>query len=788
MADRLKGITIEIGGDTTKLSKALSSVNKEIKNTQSDLKDVERLLKMDPGNTDLLKQKQQLLADAVKETKEKLDALKTAQAQMDASGVDKNSEAYQRLQREIIETEARLKEAEKAADSFNATGEKLKAYGDKIKGVGSAVTEVGKDMTTKVTVPIVTGLGTAVKIAADFDTAMSQVKAITGANNEEFQVLRDTAREWGGSTKYSAEEVAEAFTYMGMAGWKTEQMIAGIGGVLNLAAASGEDLATTSDIVTDAMTAFGMTADETQRFVDVLAATSTNANTNVSLMGETFKYVAPTAGALGYEVEDVAAAIGLMGNAGIKGSQAGTALNSLMTRMAKPTKESADAMDRLGISLQDDEGNMYSFMEIMEQMRDSFGQINMPIDEFDASIERLIADLEDGNITEKEYSKQLEELTMEAYGAEGAEKARAAAMLAGKTGMAGLLAIVNASEEDFGKLTKAIDSSTGSAEGMANTMKDNLSGQLTELKSATEELAISFGDMLMPYVRDTVEKIQDLVAWFNGLDETQKKTILTIALVVAAIGPCILILGGLISAVGTIVTALGGFITVCGSVVAILGGPVTIAIVAITAVMALFCTHWEQIKTTVQNVIDAVKQKVEEIKKEAIAKFEEIKKKVTEFIEGAQKAVSENVEAIRKAIVDKVGEAVKFLEDLPGKALAWGRDLIQNFVDGLLEKWNSLKETVSGIAEGIADFLGFSEPKKGPLSRFHTFAPDMMDLYAKGINENKGVVTNAVAGLAGNIASIMNHGTTANINLTSTLNLDGNVIAEAVNRELGVRL
>ena len=329
MAGRIQGITVEVGGDTTKLQTALQGVNKEIKNTQSQLKDVEKLLKLDPGNTELLAQKHKLLGDAVKETKEKLDTLKTAaeQANTALANGEISQEQYDALQREIIETENELRRLEEQANQSATAVQKIAATGEKLKGIGDNISSVGQKF-----LPVtaaVTGLGAAaVKTAADFDTAMSQVAAVSGATGSDLDALRDKAREMGSKTKFSASEAAEAMNYMAMAGWKTEDMLSGIEGIMNLAAASGEDLATTSDIVTDALTAFGLTAADSGHFADILAAASSNANTNVSMMGETFKYCAPIAGALGFSAEDTAEAIGLMANAGIKSTQAGTALHA----------------------------------------------------------------------------------------------------------------------------------------------------------------------------------------------------------------------------------------------------------------------------------------------------------------------------------------------------------------------------------------------------------------------------------------------------------------------------
>lgn len=301
----------------------------------------------------------------------------------------------------------------------------------------------------------------------DFDSQMSTVAATSEATGEEFEILRTKAQEMGATTAFSATESAQAMEYMAMAGWKTTAITNGLAGVMNLAAASGEDLATVSDIVTDAMTAFGMSAEESTHFSDVLAQTATNANTNVGMMGETFKYVAPVAGSLGYNVEDTAAAIGLMANSGIKASQAGTALRTLMTNMANPTDKMAAAMDTLGISLTDSSGEMKSFAEITEDLRNGFS-----------------------GLTEE-------------------QKASTAANLAGKEGMSGLLAIVNASEEDYKKLTDSIRECSGASEKMAEIRLDNLEGDVTLFKSALEGAQIAISDKLTPVLRNLVKKATD---------------------------------------------------------------------------------------------------------------------------------------------------------------------------------------------------------------------------------------------------------------------------------------
>ena len=312
-----------------------------------------------------------------------------------------------------------------------------------------------------------------VNIGMDFEAEMSKVSAISGATGDDLDALSAKAKEMGASTKFTATESGQAFEYMAMAGWKTEEMLDGIEGIMSLAAASGEDLATTSDIVTDALTAFGLQASDSGHFADILAAASASANTNVSMLGESFKYVAPVAGALKYSAEDTSIALGLMANSGIKASQAGTSLRSILTRMASPTKEVQEAMDKIGLSLTDTEGNMKSLEMVM------------------ADIQYGMADLSE------------------------IEKAQVASAIAGKNALSGFLAIANAGESDVGKLTRAIYHADGASKQMADTMLDNLAGSLTILKSEWEatQLALYEGDLsgFFTNLGTVLEHVGDLI-------------------------------------------------------------------------------------------------------------------------------------------------------------------------------------------------------------------------------------------------------------------------------------
>ena len=661
MANRIAGITVEIGGDTTKLSTALKTVNLEIKSTQSALNDVNKLLKLDPGNTELLAQKHKLLAQAVSETKDKLAQLKEAaqQANQQLANGEISQAQYDALQREIIETESKLKSLEEQAGKSAVAVQKIAETGEKMKTLGDNISGVGTSLTKSVTVPVL-ALGTAaVKTAADFDSAMSQVAAVSGATGEEFNALRDKAREMGAKTKFSASEAAEAMNYMAMAGWKSGDMLDGISGIMNLAAASGEDLATTSDIVTDALTAFGLTASDAGHFADILAAASSNANTNVSMMGETFKYCAPVAGALGFSAEDTAEAIGLMANAGIKSSQAGTALRTIMTNLTGDIDLSGRAFGDVTVKTTNADGSMRSLGDILQDLRGYFGKM-----------------------TES-------------------EAAASAEALVGKNAMSGFLAVMNAGEGDITKLHTAIatcsdtiDGYNGTCEKMAAVMQDNLEGQLTILKSQLQELAISIGDVLVPVIRDIVSFIQKVVDKLNGMDEGTRKFIITAALVVAAVGPILIVVGKIITAIGTIMTLTpaiaGGISAVTGAFGALnavmLANPIGLVIAAVAALIAIFVLLW--------NNCDGFREFWINLWQGIKDFFCQIWEGITFVFSGVVNFIKENWQAMVLFMINPIAGLFKYL---------W--DNCEGFREFWINLWNGIKEFFSSVWEGIKSFF-----------------------------------------------------------------------------------
>lgn len=472
-----------------------------------------------------------------KELARQLDKAREAQ--------ERNVTAVENLRTRIIQQDTAVKNAQglvnQYTDALNNLQKEETETGDAAekttKGGLQAFAVALGNLASQAISKAVSGLGNLVKSVIEtgkaFDTAMSRVKAISGRVAEEdipaiidkaeemglsfeegadatstaMNIISAKAEQLGATTKFTATEAADAFSYMAMAGWKAGDMLKGIDGIMALAEASGSELALTSDIVTDSLSAFGEEAEDAGRLADIMAAAATNSNTNVEMMGETFKFAAPLAAALGYNMEDVAIATGIMANSGIKATMAGTSLRAIFTRLSTGTGEAGAALKGLGIDLEDGEGNMKSWLTVMDELRGSFGHLRMPINELNAELNKLDSALEDGEIDEEDFNEAQDKLIQKAYGAEGAMKAQYASMLAGKNGLSGFLAIVNSSEDDFDKLTKSIYNSEGAAAEMASVMRDNLEGSLTLLSSSFDAFKKSIYESISAPMNDLVKSI-----------------------------------------------------------------------------------------------------------------------------------------------------------------------------------------------------------------------------------------------------------------------------------------
>lgn len=533
MAERIKGLQIDLSMKDMGVQRSLAEIKRSFKGLNADLKLSNNNFKYSEKSLNSYKLRTRELSQAVKESKANVAALKAKYREVSReSGVNSKKAAQLRqeysrqadnlnyLQNELDQTRGKYREMIAVSkSSIGRLGQTFSEIGPKMKSIGESMKSVGRNMSLHVTAPIVAGFGAAMKKSVDFDDTMRKVKATSGATGNEFNQLRTKALQMGRDTKFTASESAEAMNYMALAGWDTKDMLKGVGGVMDLAAASGEDLASVSDIVTDNLTAFGMKAKDSTHFADVLAQTSSKANTDVRGLGEAFKYAAPVAGALGYTVEDTSIAIGLMSNAGIKGEKAGTALRTMFTNLAKPTKAMKEEMDKLGISITDSNGEMLPMRDVMDQLRNKMGGLSKD------------------------------------------QQAAAASTIFGKEAMSGALAVINASDEDYKKLTKSIDGSNGASKRMAKEMEGGIGGAMRKMKSAIESLAISLGDALAPMLYKVATWVTKLANKFSNLPTGVQKTIAVVGLLAAAIGPLLMVFGVMASTIGTAITVLGSLMT-----------------------------------------------------------------------------------------------------------------------------------------------------------------------------------------------------------------------------------
>lgn len=450
------------------------------------------------------------------------DKLRSTNAAIDetTNDINQNNTALNNAQAEFnqLSTEVAKTKGQIAALPFDTLSTKLASMSSTLRNVGQGFISVGSCFNRYITAPIVAVGAVSLKTAIDFEQGMKEVQTISGATAEELVLLSEKAKYMGATTKFTAIEASEAFNYMAMAGWTTSQMLDGIEGIMNLAAASAEDLGTVSDICTDALTAFGLAAGDSAMFADVLARASADTNTNVAMMGETFKYVAPVAGALGFSVQDTAVAIGLMANAGIKSSMAGTSLRKIMSSLGDGVEITGKKLGEYTIETVNADGSMRDFHDILVDLRHAFSQLSE------------------------------------------SEAMLAAESIGGKTAMAGLLTIVQATDDDFNKLTKSVNNCAGASKEMADMMLDTANGDIVMLKSKLEALAIHIGDKLVPILIKCVDKISEMADWFGNLSDEQQESIMKWAALAAAIGPVLIFIGKVSIGLSSLLKA-GSFIS-----------------------------------------------------------------------------------------------------------------------------------------------------------------------------------------------------------------------------------
>lgn len=536
----------------------------------------------------------------------------------------------------------------------------------KMSSMGKSLMLGGAGMTAAITAPVTKAFTQIYSAGTDFDAEMSKVFAIAGdsvtGSAETMEALRNKALEMGSTTQFTATEAGEALEYMAMAGWKSDQMLSAIGPIMNLAAAAGADLGTTSDIVTDAMTAFGISVTDTwktikdgkeidtginnvEHFADILAAASSNANTNVTMLGESFKYAAPVAGTLGINAEDTAIALGLMANAGIKASQAGTSLRTGLTNMVKPSKQMREAMEKYGIGLVQNKDGSVNLRETMIQLRKTMS-----------------------GMTET-------------------EQAAAATAIFGKHSMAGWLAIVNASDEDFNKLTDAIDGATGSAEEMKRVMLDNAKGDVTIFKSALEGLQITLWGLAEGGFRKVVQEATKFVDSFRNANKSTQLGIVKMAGLAAAIGPVMTGLGGLIAILPKLARTF-----------AIVSGPAALLSIGLLALGAAAIDSNNDIGKTFTKGMVKANIKMTQLGKTVKAQLPVLTSNMSNFLRSLSTGIKLGLPGIISGLTDIITTAVSAISANMGNIANVSQTIVTTLA-------NSIKTNAPKIVPAVLDLL-----------------------------------------------------------------------------------
>ena len=696
---RVKGITIEIGGDTTKLETALKGVNSEIKNTESKLKDVNKLLKMDPGNTQLLSQKYKTLQQEIGATREKLNTLKEAAKQAEQALKDGtiSQDQYDALQREIAETEQSLKSLEQEYKNFGSVqAQQIAAAGEKMKEFGGKVEDAGKTLTTHVTLPLV-ALGTAGAASfAEVDKTMQLTNKTMGNTEEQAQLLNKAMKDAAANSTFGMKDAATATLNFARAGLNAEQAAAALAPAMNLAAGEGGNLDTVSGGLVATINGFHGSFEDAGHYADVFAAACNNSALDVDSLSHAMSVAAPIFSAAGYTVNDAALYMGVMANNGIDADKAANSLKTGLARLISPAKEGAEKMAELGISVTNADGTMKSSIQIQKELHDAFGKLSE------------------------------------------SEQIAAASAIFGKNQMAPWLALINTAPEDVGELDAALANCAGTTDEMAEAMMSGFGGSLEKLKSSIDVLVTSIGEALAPTIQKVAEFIQGLVDKFNALTPAQQQTIVKIGMLAAALGPLLVVVGKVISSIGTIMTwapkIVNGVQNIIGIGSKLMGGlqslwgvimanPIILIVAAIAAAVAAFIYFWntseefrqfwinlwEAIKTAVSTVVQAIATFFTETVPAAFTAFVEFFQGLWEgvktFFSGIWEGMKEIVTTVWETIKNVVQVAIMAIGEFFSTALTIitlpFQFIWENCKEIITTAWEAIKSAISTALEAI---------------------------------------------------------------------------------------
>ncbi|CAK7037841.1 phage tail tape measure protein [Tissierella sp.] len=669
MAREIGSLNVRIGLDSSGFQNGISNLNREMKVIESQFKASTAALGEHGKGLEGLKLKSDSLTKQTEIQKQRVEALEAAHKKsVESKGED--SKATQNLEIKLNKAKEQLsymeqdlkkvnKEIETQSSSWYKLGQNLEPVGKKMQDIGKGMESVGKDLTKTITLPIA-GIGAAaVKIGMDFEQSMSKVKAMSGATSEEMVLLEKAARDAGATTSKSAKDAADALGYMALAGWDSTTSMEALMPVLRLSEAGNIDLAKASSLVTDSMSAMGLTTKDLPGYLDIVAQTARSSNTDIDQMAEAYLKVGGTLRGLGVPLNESALTLGFLANSGIKGSEAGTALNAVMTNLTAPTGRAKQALDELSFSAFDSEGNFKGLENVLFDLKDKLS-----------------------GMTEEQRNTYL-------------------AMIGGKEHVKDLNALLNGLDDSYDKLTTSLKDSNGALEEVAKTMQDNNKGSLTELSSALEELGLKIYDVLKPSIANIIEAIQGFIDKLNSLSPAQQETIVKIGMLVAAIGPAILIIGKLISFAGNTVTAFSTVSTAianAGGVISLLTSPIGIAIGAITAIIAIgvaLYMNW-----------DTIKEKAGLLKETIIEKWNNIKTSTSEAWENVKTTVSDKWENIKTKTSETLSSVKEGISESWGNVKSKTSETWDNIKTNTSNAWGFIKGKIDEHGGGIKGILG----------------------------------------------------------------------------------
>lgn len=794
MADRIKGLKIVLGADTSELVSAIYNVNSAISKTQANLRDINKALKLDPGNVNLLKDKQSELSSAIEQTKQKIEEEEKALQALSDKGVDETSEQFRNLKTQIDIDNASLKDLQNQMKDFGSVGKqvlqdvgsKMQEVGKKIQSVGDSISSVGSSLTTKLTVPIVAAGTTAVAKFAEVDKTMNLVAQTMGIDEEQANSLNTAMENAAKNSTFGMNDAATAMLNFARAGLDAEEAAAAIAPAMNLAAGAGGELEVVSAGLTATINGFGDSFSQTEYYANVFANACNNSALDVNTLSEAMSVAAPIFAASGKTVEDAALYMGIMGNAGIEASVAANSLKTGFARLADGSGEVGKELEALNIEIFNSDGTMRDLVTVQKELHDAFAGLS-------------------------------EE-----------EQLAAASTIFGKNQMASWLALINTAPADVSALSDAINVTSNTTQEMADAMMGGFGGSIESLKSSIDVLMTSLGRLAAEYLTPVIDKIQGVIDNFMALDDETKNHIIQIAGIVAAVGPVLLIVGKVITGIGAVITAVGTITSAIGAIIPIVTGigsaisaaipiiagvaaPVLGIVAAITAVIAaivLLITHWDQVKaytiqvvtamlaawenfktmlinkwteiktkisSTVQTLLTTIKSKFDEIKTSVIEKVTSLKDKAVETFQNLLSKIKETIGNIKNTIVEGFENAIEYITSLPGKAIQWGADIINGIVDGIRSAFGNLVSAVSDIASTISSYIHFSVPDVGPLADADEYMPDFIDLLVKGINSGMPRLERAMQGMTSSMLPGYGASTTGSQTAAGNMTANNNI-------------